>query len=547
MDLLVDLGAVYDVADCYLNGVLVGTSGRFPPDMFPQTAGRMRTVLPTDALRSKNNTLAIRVYRTAGFGGLVGLPCVDFEIQDRLRSYGATCEEWLRGLTDEPKQAALAVQVSEFLLGAGMLEEVIALCGAAIKAAPNGSYVRQRALGRVAYAQWLMGKPLEAWRSFQRLDFRKPIPYDAAHAAAKCCEAGAVSPPKILYVGRDIKTQGDWDRHYGVLQAILCATCSPLDATFGSGPALEFALATGDADEHVRAWLGKRATKDRRALFFPPTGQFRYASWDDSGEKRPFDDRGPDLLFRFSVPAGPHLISFYLVDFDWYNGPHPRMQTLTVLDEKLAPQYVVATGRFGGGQYERFLVAGPAEFTVRFSKHRSACTVLSGVFVDRIAPMQGTPLVLPVPDRGPGRLAQAFNDAANASARSMIGLVRSGQLRAFREMCAAAKGKPHRQAEVHWWLMEAARAAGDFTQASWHLDAYLNALSPPDVETQSPLFVRKRDLMTLRDFLFAHQYPNSLMLPCAKRLVALEPKRRDAHIRGFRRGSFLRFALRTLK
>ena len=111
----------------------------------------------------------------------------------------------------------------------------------------------------------------------------------------------------------------------------------------------------------------------------------RYACWDDHGKAHPFDERGPDLLVDLIVPKGEFVLSFYFLDYDWYNGEHPRILSVILLDAASRKVLAVApTGRSGEGVYHRFYVKGPRKITARISKHRSPCATVSAIFMDRV-------------------------------------------------------------------------------------------------------------------------------------------------------------------
>lgn len=339
-DLLLDLGVVYDVAECYLNGKLIGRAGTFPPDFLPQTGGRFRCIAPAEAVQPEGNVLAIRAYNDTDFGGIVGVPSISFELQERLTPLGATLAQWAKNLQEvleNSEQIAAALDLSEYMVGSLLLDQAITVCEAIAAAAATGSAARQKARGRIVYTRWLRAEPDEAWREFQNLDFSLPIPFEAAYAAAKSHNRAIAAGCPILYLGKDRFTRGDWDLHYGVQEAVLCGMGSPYNASFGVGPGLRFSLSTGDRDESPRAWLGARETADARALFLPTSKKRRYSSWDDCGEVRPFDDNGPDLVLSVIIPKGSNLLSLYLVDFDWYQTEHPRLQTISAFSDDGKP------------------------------------------------------------------------------------------------------------------------------------------------------------------------------------------------------------------
>ena len=68
-DLVLSVGAIDDSDETYLNGTLVGHTGKFPPDDQSAWDSPRRYMIPANLLK-KRNTLAIRVYDGAGGGGV---------------------------------------------------------------------------------------------------------------------------------------------------------------------------------------------------------------------------------------------------------------------------------------------------------------------------------------------------------------------------------------------------------------------------------------------------------------------------------------------
>lgn len=467
-DLLVDLGRLYDAAECYLNGELAGRMGRFPPEEFLQTAGRLRLVLPAGRLKEGKNVLAVRVYNQSEFGGLVGIPTVALDDQLLLGETGLVAP-LLRRSADLPAERLL--DLCDYLVHSGRAAEVSRICRR-IAGAPDGDpSARHRALALRVYALWLEGLRAEAWREFQMLDFTRPIPYHAAAVASRLRPARGSAEEGVLHGGRDTELQGNWNFRYGLQDAVLCAMGSPASFNYGTRGALEYELDAGSGDEVVRAWVGAKRTSDRRALYSPMSGRRRYASWDDRGEVRPFDDEGPDLLVSVRVPAGPHLLALYLVDWDWYGGAHPRMQTITVLDKGQEPLAVVATGKFGAGQYERFLIQGPTEITFRVSKHRSPCAILSGLFLDPVVPLQTAPSAKNTEVLK--ELSLRYDDLADHSKRDLLSLTEAQDLRRFEGDCRqTARKDDDARPVLWWWVAECRRIRGAIEESQEALRRY---------------------------------------------------------------------------
>jgi len=538
-DLVIDLGLVYDAASCYLNGELIGQCGKFPPEFFPQTAGRFKFIAPASVMRPRANILAVRVYNQAQFGGLVGLPSVDLELQDRLNGYGRTADEWVGAILKAPGDAPLrdlALTLSCYLIGSRRLEEALALAAWCVSSPAASAQDQQQALARMVHALFLAGKSEEAWRQFQEMDFAQPIPFEAAYSAAAICRQRPLVPARLGYLGPDTLTGPDWDLHYGHASAVLCAMGAPFDFRFGV-PGLKFSMVTGDPRERPRAWLGKRETTDKRALFNPLTGKLRYSCWDDAGERHPCDDAGPDLILRIKVPDGANMLTFYLVDFDWFKGQHPRLESLTLLDERGRPLFVLGTGRFGRGRYERFLVEGPMTLTVRVSKHRSPCAVLSGLFLDSVAPLQRYPASLPKTGKAPASLSSQYHQLAARSAKSIVRTLRSDAFIAFERLCRAAARTGKACPEVLWWLAECERIRGHpWAQVSL-LRRLLDAAAPKGAQNYEK--VARENIAPLGLELEKLGFCNEALLLCAERYVASAPEGRSMYIRELRRGSLL--------
>ena len=230
-------------------------------------------------------------------------------------------------------------------------------------------------------------------RSHPQASLSLPTTYVVSEALAKSAPLAA----QVAYLGQDRATCGDWRPLYGNYGYILCGYNGRRDLTcpIWPGPPFEkakpgktaYAVRIMSNTDYARAWIGATKTKDPRALCVGTgkTLKRRYSCWDDHGEVHPFDERGPDLFVDLDVPKGQHVLSFYLLDYDWYNGEHPRLQSILLLDrESKAPLALAPSGRFGEGLYERFYVKGPRKITARIVKHRSACAVVSGVFLDRV-------------------------------------------------------------------------------------------------------------------------------------------------------------------
>ena len=389
-DIPVDLGRVYDAAECYLNGKMIGRLGSFPPTELLRTGDRFRVILPAHTLRLNDNIICVRVFNKSQLGGLLGIPMVaaaDLAVFTSL-SNGQVCDEAIGGKWFCPPACA---RYAEYLTNSGHPERAAAICDAALRGQqqlePN---VRQLLLSRQAEALYYSDRQTDAARAFCQLDFRQPIPLAAALVGSMLLGRGSPASG-VVYIGSDVSTGGRWFDHYGRTTAVLCAMNAPFDVVLGDRDYLKCSPLLGSAvDDKVRSWVGAVSTADQRALANPlSAGARRYASWDDHGETHPCDDGGPDLLVTLSVPSGVTRLSFYSVDWDWFGGEHPRFQSLVVIDEQLKPMAVIVTDDMARGRYDTFLVSGPRTLFVRIGKHLGPCAVLSGIFADRVPDFPG--------------------------------------------------------------------------------------------------------------------------------------------------------------
>jgi len=486
-DIPVDLGRVYDAAEVYLNGQSIAHIGTFPPGRFRQTASRLRAILPHEALKAADNLLAVRVFSDAGCAALSGVPSIplaDLDLFSGRKSVKKTLAALGVGAFASFSHLR-QLDVCEYLVHSGYAAEAASLCDA-ISRSSRSPDVTHRARCMQVYALWLAGRTDEAWRCFQGVDFSRHIPYDAATAMADYCLTQADPESGVLYRHKDLTTRGDWPLAYGINHALLCAVGSPFDAAYGLGPRLGVKVSVNDPAERTRSWLGARQTDEARALYYPPRNTRRYACWDDRGEVRPFDEKGPDLVLDLDVPEGTHLLSLYLVDWDWFDTPHPRVESIIVTDAQDHVITVASTGRFGEGQYERFLVQGPRALRLRVTKQRSPCAILSGIFLDTVPPLQATPTFGPPAPREVGLPLPANSDTAaglrdryetmrKRSEESVLEFVCSDEFMQFEaDVLKAARENP--MPEVLWWALECKRLRFNFGRLDQALWQYLEAV-----------------------------------------------------------------------
>jgi hypothetical protein len=69
--LYLELGSVDDVDETYINGVLIGKSGSFPPNYITSYYTYRKYPIPAGIIKPGNNTIAVRVYDDEQGGGIV--------------------------------------------------------------------------------------------------------------------------------------------------------------------------------------------------------------------------------------------------------------------------------------------------------------------------------------------------------------------------------------------------------------------------------------------------------------------------------------------
>lgn len=69
-EVVLEIGGIDDVDQTWVNGVLVGQSGRFPPEFATAWSRPRQYRVPADALRQGKNIILLRVYDQVGQGGL---------------------------------------------------------------------------------------------------------------------------------------------------------------------------------------------------------------------------------------------------------------------------------------------------------------------------------------------------------------------------------------------------------------------------------------------------------------------------------------------
>ena len=234
-------------------------------------------------------------------------------------------------------------------------------------------------------------KPPTADELAAMLDTVQNLPFNQTNALCS-------DQTNAVYLGQDWKTQGDWTGRYGRQHAVLSAMAAPLDHYAGWGWHINISPHMGphhDGGDSLRYWAGGDwlTTTDPRALYSPVIGNRRVTEWDDHGESYSPTYQGPDIWVQVGVPEGVFRLAFYFVN---YNGHHGSTETRDYLLELKSYTNVPAewenqptlarsrVQKFWGGEYQCFIVTGPAQYHLRIGRNYSFNTMCEGVFVDRL-------------------------------------------------------------------------------------------------------------------------------------------------------------------
>ncbi len=251
--------------------------------------------------------------------------------------------------------------------------------------------------------------------------------------------SGVAQGASAVYVGEGWRTRGDWIGRYGKFLYILCAMNPPFDFYGGEGGVntsykayigehrKRFPLKAEEirpefrqgakvpknmmVDDGIRYWIHWLHTDNPKCLQVPKTygGGRTQAEWDDHGEAYPFDWVGPHLYFDLLVSEdspehpGMYLLSLYFMNKDGHQGNnrfrdylitvkrilvrHPMNENPRGWERVFDRLPVLASARvhdFRGGVYKQFLIREGA-YTIKIDRNGSFNTILSGVFLDKVA------------------------------------------------------------------------------------------------------------------------------------------------------------------
>jgi hypothetical protein len=161
--------------------------------------------------------------------------------------------------------------------------------------------------------------------------------------------------------------------------------------------------------------------------------------------------------------------------------------------------------------------------TLRITKHRSPCAVLSGLFLDEVAPLQKPPDLTVTATEAARSLASRYDKLITGSKESLLNVVEGEKLAKFERDCHALLDE-HEDTQLLWYLAECARVRGDYVSSQGMLVKFLTAVRDrgPE-ERQDDLFRRVG-----REFAQVGYRPEALMAVLEARALVSD-KKRDGH------------------
>lgn len=297
--------------------------------------------------------------------------------------------------------------------------------------------------------------PRNAGREHPRLlVFRHALASIQKTPEPHCDADGEAKGASAISLGEDWLTTGTWIGRYGRFMHALCAMNPPFD--FGTGTVdapydsyigehtrkfpfnvqetrAEF---VGDrpipknlmVEDGLRYWIHWLRTDNPRCLQVPERygGGRRQAEWDDHGEAYPFAWEGPHIFFDLVVSDGSRqakegekrrhpgvfLLSLYFMNKDGHAGNN-RFRDYEIIIKPIVgdglfweqkpgwedrfdalPALAAARVRdFWGGVYKQFLIR-EGEYTIKIGRNYSFNTILSGIFLDKVAGDVGAPITM---------------------------------------------------------------------------------------------------------------------------------------------------------
>jgi TolA-binding protein len=292
----------------------------------------------------------------------------------------------------------------------------------------------------------LLGRPAEAFQIFSNLlqrvgegELRYKLEREIGKAYQSLYKESAYQqmyrkllgigvPPTAIYIGSDTQTLGDWVDVYGNLvflipyfpgdnQCYSGGVCPvkvfkgeevslPRDFYCNKNGYFIFNFYTNDPAEFGRCeWKKSKYFPDNFYLYNPLTHSYENTHWDDRGETHPFDDKGPDLYIDIKgFPPGVYGIALYMREHE------AKLLNDDGILLAFKPRKEERGKEDVPSLYEYFVVFGPIDITVYIRKGRSLCSILEGIFIDKLFPPKPLPEIK-AGDNGSAAVDSVFEKA----------------------------------------------------------------------------------------------------------------------------------------
>ena len=421
---VLDLGAVFDVASIFLNNVKIGQIGRFPENgiqAFSEASSKVQVLVdPQNWSEDGNNHLLVVTYKDYGVGGLPGQPGFLFDSENYIQKvnldfYQQCC---LIGILINSQKFDEAEEAINSLAPENDSEQVWKLS----------------LMAHLSSLKWLASKKTDVhYIENILIPIKEIFDFFPAESPRQSAMQGfcqllrdSENNPElysiilkhfpffnkgILYLGADRTTKGNWPLYYGRRFYVLAAMGQVKDWQSGTTRnRLKYNTSIPGNIDEPRLWLDSKLKNvnspsalimhgiyqkiilkygglpmdDIHNPIFPNENIRRASWWDDHGEMHPFDDEGPNFDLSLELEQGCHMVSLYLVDHDWRRTTHPRQQSILIFDEQNHLLNAVWSGKSDEGVYERFAFEDHSKIVFRVNKHRSPCVAIGGVFVDTL-------------------------------------------------------------------------------------------------------------------------------------------------------------------
>ena len=241
-----------------------------------------------------------------------------------------------------------------------------------------------------------------------------PKPSEIEHFLARVNALKKAAEPSAVYLRQDWASRGDWCGRYGRQYAALSGAGFNTH-NYGDSQRYNVDYLVGPffPGGSVFTYDWGKTGIDPVAAPWDPLQADRYQAGCNDGsftiKDFPLTNQGPDLYVGVTVPQGTHRISLYLISPDGTRGNNIYRDYLVEIKAPIPGQTAVGPRAFDqedlipvelapslarsraswlyAGAYHQFLVNGAGTWWIKISRNHSFVTQISGVFIDRLAPL----------------------------------------------------------------------------------------------------------------------------------------------------------------